>query len=222
MNDQGTALRIDVYSDVVCPWCYVGKRRLERALASAGTDVHVTWRPFQLNPTMPRCGMDRREYLEAKFGGPAATRSMYDRVTEAGAAEQLLFAFDRIQRTPNTFDAHRMIWHAGRFGKQERMVETLFRCFFVEGLDIGNVETLVQAATQVGLDRASTETFLVSDEGVEDVKGEESVGRRMGIRGVPYFVLNGAYTLSGAQPSEQFVAAFRQLESDPAARMAGY
>lgn len=221
MNER--ALTIDVYSDVICPWCYVGKRRLERALKqwNGSMQVNIAWRPFQLNPTMPKSGMDRRQYLEAKFGGPEAAQSIYDQVARAGAEEGIPFAFERIARTPNTFTAHRLIWLAGRHGKQDEMVETLFRRYFLEGGDIGNIEVLSQSATSVGLDRAVVETFQIGDEGVQEVKSEETTGHRLGIRAVPYYVLNGAYALSGAQPPEQFLAAFKQIEASSAVGKAG-
>ena len=212
MNDR--ALTIEVYSDVICPWCYVGKRRLERALKQVGdrVNVEVTWRPFQLNPTMPQQGMNRQQYLEAKFGGPAAAQAIYGQVSTAGAEEGIPFAFERIARTPNTFTAHRLIWLAGHHGKQDEVVEMLFRQYFLEGGDIGNIEILSQAVVHAGLDQAAIEIFLASNEGVEAVKAEEAAGRRLGILGVPYFVLNGTYALSGAQPPEQFLAAFRQID----------
>ncbi len=214
MSDQATALCIDVYSDVICPWCYVGKRRLERALNgwNGSVPVKISWKPFQLNPAMPKSGMDRRRYLEAKFGGPEAAQSIYDHVAAAGTAERIPFAFDRIARTPNTFAAHRLIWLAGHQGKQDEMVEMLFRRYFVEGGDIGNVETLAQAAADVGFDRTAIEGCLAGDEGGNEVQAEEAAGRRLGIRAVPYFVINGTSVLSGAQPPEEFLAAFREIE----------
>lgn len=211
MSDQATALSIDVYSDVICPWCYVGKRRLERAIKTwDGASVNIRWKPFQLNPTMPQQGMDRRQYLEAKFGGAAAAQAIYDQVAAAGEGEGIPFAFERVMRTPNTFSAHRLIWLAGQHGKQDEMVEILFRRYFLEGGDIGSIETLSQVAAHVGLDQVATRAFLTGDEGVKDVKAEEAAGHRLGIRGVPYFVINGAYALSGAQLPEQLVAAFRE------------
>lgn len=217
------AIAIDIYSDVVCPWCYVGKRRLERALKTWNGSLPITihWRPFQLNPTMPLDGIDRRAYLEAKFGGADAARAIYDRVAAAGAGEHIPFAFDRIVRTPNTFTAHRLIWWAAQQGKQDAMVERLFRRYFIEGGAIGSIEALSFAAAEAGLDRAATELFLASPDGVEAVKGEEAAGRRLGIRGVPYFVFNGTNALSGAQPPEQFLATLSQVESDVTARKAG-
>jgi predicted DsbA family dithiol-disulfide isomerase len=212
MNER--TLTVDVYSDVICPWCYVGKRRLERALKqlNGSVPVHISWRPFQLNPTMPKSGIDRRQYLEAKFGGSEAAQSIYDHVAAAGAAERIPFAFDRIARTPNTFAAHRLIWLAGDHGKQDEVVELLFRQYFVEGEDIGDVQTLARAVAEAGLDRATVEAFLNSNEGVESVKAEEAAGHRLGIRAVPYFVINGTSVLSGAQPPEEFLAAFREIE----------
>ncbi|MFZ3014005.1 MAG: DsbA family oxidoreductase [Nitrospira sp.] len=222
MSEQDAARHIDVYSDVICPWCYVGKRRLERALkAWDGVPVNVRWRPFQLNPTMPPNGMVRRQYLDAKFGSPAAAQAIYDHVSTAGTEEGIQFAFERIAQTPNTFTAHRLIWLAGHQGKQDEVVEMLFRRYFVEGGDIGSIETLSLVAAQAGLDQTATETFLVSNEGVEAVKTEEAAGHHMGIRGVPYFVVNGVNALSGAQPPEQFLAAFRQIEAGAAAGKAG-
>jgi predicted DsbA family dithiol-disulfide isomerase len=216
------ALSIDIYSDVICPWCYVGKRRLERALQLWETaSVRVCWRPFQLNPTMPRHGMDRREYLEAKFGGSAAARTIYDQVSAAGAAEGIQFAFERMTRTPNTFAAHRLIWWAGQQGKQGEMVERLFQRYFLEGGDIGDLDSLSQAAAEVGVDRAIAETFLAGEEGVEEVRREEAAGHRLGIRGVPYFVINGTSALSGAQPPEQLVEAFRESAAVSAVGKAG-
>jgi predicted DsbA family dithiol-disulfide isomerase len=209
MNER--AVRVEVYSDVICPWCYVGKRRLERALkAWGGVPVNLHWRPFQLNPTMPRNGMDRRQYLEAKFGGPGAAQAIYDQVAVAGVSEGIQFAFERIVRTPNTFAAHRLIWWAGQQGKQDEMVERLFRQYFLEGGDIGDRDALSQAAVDVGLDRAIVDTFLTSEGAVEEVRREEAAGHRLGIRGVPYFVINGTSALSGAQLPEQLVAAFRE------------
>lgn len=209
MNER--TLTVDVYSDVICPWCYVGKRRLEQALKTwDGVPVNIRWRPFQLNPTMPRNGMDRRQYLDAKFGSPAAAQVIYDYVSTAGTEEGIQFAFERIARTPNTFAGHRLIWLAGHHGKQDEMVELLFRRYFVEGGDIGSIETLSLVAAQAGLDQSATETFLIGDEGVGEVKAEEAAGHRLGIRGVPYFVFNRTSALSGAQPPEQLLVAFRK------------
>ena len=205
-------MQIDIYSDFVCPWCYVGKRRLARALTSVGNDVHVMWRPFQLNPTMPSDGMDRTTYLKAKFGSLEAFGLMEEQLLAAGVDERIPFAFEKIQRTPNTFSAHRLIWYAAQQGKQDEVVENLFRAYFLEGKNIGDLKTLAHVAVEAGLDRTETDTFLASEKGMVEVKAEEAVGRRLGIRGVPYFVFNGSIAISGAQTPDIFVSAIRQAE----------
>jgi len=212
MTDRGVT--IDIYSDIVCPWCYVGKRRLERALAhlNDGVQARITWRPFQLNPTMPLDGMDRATYLKAKFGSLENFGRMEEQLLAAGVEERIPFAFEKIQRTPNTFAAHRLVWYAAQQGKQDAMVEALFRGYFLEGKNIGDVTTLTHVAAEAGLDRTETEEFLESEKGVVEVKGEEAVGRRLGIRGVPYFVFNGIVSISGAQPPDIFVSAIQQAE----------
>jgi predicted DsbA family dithiol-disulfide isomerase len=208
MND---VVSIEVYSDVICPWCYVGKRRLERALAQLITvRSEVIWRPFQLNPTMPKEGMDRTAYLEAKFGSLETFGRLEEHVLEAGATEGISFAFDKIVLTPNSFAAHRLIWYARRHGCQHMVVDSLFRGYFEEGDDIGSLSALAQLAKPAGLD---AERFLRSEEGVAEVKAEEAVGHRLGIRGVPYFLLNQTYAVSGAQPVEVFVAAIEKIHA---------
>jgi predicted DsbA family dithiol-disulfide isomerase len=215
-----TNILIDIYSDVICPWCYVGKRRLERALTLIGDELgaRVTWRPFQLNPTMPAEGKDRTEYLEGKFGDLDAFKSLEDRVVEAGEVEGITFAFDKIGRTPNTFMAHRLIWYARQRGLQDAVVEALFKGYFEEGVEIGRAAPLAELAGHAGLD---AEQFLESEKGVTEVKAEEAEGHRLGIRGVPYFVFDGVCAISGAQPPEQFVAALRAVALDGAAGKAG-
>ena len=210
MNER--ALTVEVYSDVICPWCYVGKRRLERALQHVGDTVktYVAWRPFQLNPTMPKDGMDRTAYLEAKFGSLDTFNEMEQRLLEAGQTEQIAFAFQKINRTPNTFLAHRLIWYAGQQDCQNAIVHQLFKVYFEEGLDIGSTAVLVELGDRVGLQAAP---FLASNDGVAEVKAEESVGHKLGIRGVPYFIVNGTSTISGAQPVETFVSAIDQLST---------
>ncbi len=205
-------MQIDIYSDIVCPWCFVGKRRLERALNEFKDvmTVKVTWRPFQLNPTMPSDGMDRTAYLKAKFGSLEAFGRMEEQLLAAGADEQIPFAFEKIQRTPNTFVAHRLVWYAEQLGRQDSAVESLFRGYFTEGADIGSMSVLGQLAGRAGLDVAAVESFLHSEDGTAEVKAEEAVGRRLGIRAVPYFVLNGCSAISGAQPPDIFISAIQQ------------
>jgi predicted DsbA family dithiol-disulfide isomerase len=207
-------MQVDIYSDIVCPWCYVGKRRMERALAQLddAAQARITWRPFQLNPTMPLDGMDRTTYLKAKFGSLEAFSRMEEQILIAGAEELIPFAFEKIQWTPNTFAAHRLVWYAAQQGKQDEVVEALFRAYFLEGKHIGDVKTLTHVAAEAGLDRTEAETFLASEKGVIEVKAEEAVGRRLGIRGVPYFVFNGTVSISGAQPPDIIVSAIQQAE----------
>ncbi|MBS0169582.1 MAG: DsbA family oxidoreductase [Nitrospira sp.] len=210
-----TSLTIDIYSDVVCPWCYIGKRRLEQALESvqAQARARVFWRPFQLNPTMPKAGMDRRVYLETKFGGANEVHAIHDRIVVAGVSAGIEFAFGRIARTPNTFDAHRLIWFAQQQGRQDACVEALFHGYFTEGLNVGEADALISLASGAGLDGAAAGRFLQSNDGVEAVRQEEARGRQLGIRGVPYFVLNGKTAVSGAQPVETFIDAISQASA---------
>jgi predicted DsbA family dithiol-disulfide isomerase len=212
MEKPFTNISIEIYSDVICPWCYVGKRRLERALGQLRdrAQAQIDWRPFQLNPTMPLDGMDRTAYLKAKFGSLENFGRMKEQLLAAGEEEEIPFAFDKIQRTPNTFAAHRLVWYAAQRGKQDQVVEALFCAYFLEGKNIGDVKTLVRVAGEAGLDRTETEEFLASDKGAVEVKTEEAVGRRLGISGVPYFVFNGRIAISGAQPPEIFVSALQQ------------
>jgi predicted DsbA family dithiol-disulfide isomerase len=207
-------LQIEVYSDVICPWCYVGKRRLERALQQVGNTVetHVAWRPFQLNPTMPKDGMDRTAYLEAKFGSLDTFKEMEERLLEVGGIEQIPFAFQKIARTPNTFLAHRLIWYAGQQDCQEAVVEQLFKGYFEEGLDIGSSSVLVELADRAGL---KVGQFLESEEGAAAVKTEESCGHTLGIRAVPYFVFDKTYGISGAQPVDVFISAVEKVRASP-------
>jgi predicted DsbA family dithiol-disulfide isomerase len=216
-------MQIEIYSDVVCPWCFIGKRRLEQALETAGyaQEAHIAWRPFQLNPTMPKEGMDRRVYLDAKFGGADARRAIEERVAKAGEADGIEFAFDRIARTPNTFDAHRLIWFAEQQGCQDQVVEALFHSYFTKGREIGSLNSLAEIASDCGLNCEEVERFLASDRAVQEVRAEEATGHRLGIRGVPYFVLNGSTSISGAQPPEIFVSALQQAEEAVIERKAG-
>ena len=210
MEKQEKSISIEIYSDVICPWCYVGKRRLERALSQVATiRTQVTWRPFQLNPTMPSEGMDRADYLEAKFGSVDSFRGLEQQVAAAGTSEQISFAFDKIHTTPNTFLAHRLIWFAGQQGGQDAIVDALFKAYFEQGADIGAASVLTGIAASVGLDAGA---FLASEQGVAEVKAEERAAHRLGIRAVPYFVLNNRYGISGAQPVGVFLGAIENVD----------
>jgi predicted DsbA family dithiol-disulfide isomerase len=206
-------LHVDVVSDVICPWCFIGKRRLEKALRILGgrVEAQVVWHPFELNPEMPREGIERRAYREAKFGSLEASRAMDARLAAAGATEGIAFAFDRIHRTPNTFDAHRLIWLSQRESLQEPIVEALFRRYFLEGADIGDRTTLVDVAITGGLSRDLVEGFLASDDGVTPVRQAEAEAWSLGIHGVPHFVINGKYAVSGAQSAEVLSGVFDRV-----------
>ncbi len=194
---------IDIYSDVICPWCYIGKRRLERTLAERphnGLKLH--WRAFQLNPDMPAQGMDRQLYLQLKFGSAASAERIYREIKAVGEEEDLAFAFDAIRRTPNTIECHRLIRFAGMQDCQDAVVEALFRAYFLAGEDIGAPEVLLVVAQSAGLDPAETQAFLDSDLEAQAVRAEDLEARRAGLQGVPTFIINGKYVLSGAHLPE--------------------
>ena len=195
-------IEIDIVSDTICPWCYVGKRRIERALAGFEADaVRIRWHPFQLNPGLPPEGMDRDEYVASKFGGADAARAVYDRIREAGAEEGIAFAFERMPRTPNTFASHRMVHFAAREGLQNEAVEALFRAVFVDGRDIGDFEALVDIGAECGIDPVALAEYLASIEEVDLLRAGEERSRRMGVTGVPFFIIGGRYAVTGAQDS---------------------
>jgi predicted DsbA family dithiol-disulfide isomerase len=199
---------IDIVSDAICPWCYIGKRRLERALLQAPQpDLRIGWRPFQLNPDMPPEGMDRKAYLKAKFGDDSGGKR-YEQVIAAGREEGIAFAFDRIMRTPNTILAHRLIRFSARENRQAELVERLFHGYFVEGLDIGDAGTLASLAAVVGIDKAKAVAFLASDEDDDTIRQEDAFARQIGVEGVPCFIINRQYAVSGAQPPESFLEVF--------------
>jgi predicted DsbA family dithiol-disulfide isomerase len=203
-------LAVDVISDVICPWCYVGKRRLEKAVAAFDGRVAVRWLPFQLNPAMPKEGVSRREYRTRKFGSWERSQELDARVVAAGQSEGIRFAFDRIERTPNTLDAHRLIGLAEKQGVQDAVVEALFRGYFTEGRDISNRDTLLEVVDEAGFNRHGAEATLNGDDGLEAIKDADALARRLGVDGVPFFLVNGTLTLSGAQQAGAFLEAFRQ------------
>jgi len=209
-------ITIDIVSDTVCPWCFIGKRRLERALAEKGAEpkVFIGWRPFQLNPDMPEEGMDRKDYLAAKFGGEQGAQRVYDSIRQAGEGEGINFNFSNVGRTPNTISSHKLIDRAGQEGKQDPVVEALFQAYFIDGKDIGDTEVLVEIAVAGGLDEDATRGYLQSDEDLERIRGDDATARRMGIQGVPCFILNRKYAISGAQEPEAFLQAFAQIEAE--------
>ena len=203
-------LKIEVISDTICPWCYVGKRRLERAVALLGNPpIEVEWKPFQLNPTMPREGMNRREYRTRKFGSWEHSRALDAQVRAAGAEVGIVFAPDKIARTPNTLASHELIWLAGLYGRQDAVVEAIFCEYFCKGRDIGETAVLLELGLSAGLMRDEVERRLNNAETSEAVLREERKVRGLAVRGVPTFVVNGVPLASGAQPEAALASAFR-------------
>ncbi len=205
--------RIDVISDVICPWCYIGKRQLERALdilAAQHCNIVVAWNPFQLNPDMPPEGVEREQYRIAKFGSLERSRQLDERITETAATVGLEFHLDRLTRTPNTVNAHRLIRFAGQKGCQDAVVEELFESYFCKGADIGDSKTLAGIGAEAGLDREEVAAMLAGDEGRKEVLAADQMARNAGIQGVPSFALQGHVLFSGAVPAEEMAQTFRR------------
>jgi predicted DsbA family dithiol-disulfide isomerase len=207
-------MRIDIISDVVCPWCFIGKRRLEKALAlRSEIEPEITWRPFQLNPDMPEEGMARADYIASKFGDSGHSRRIHQTLAEAGASVGIEFAFERIARSPNTRNAHRLVRWATSAGLGGVVVDRLFRGYFLEGRDIGDCATLAEIAAAAGMDRAAAFAFLTSDEGRAEIIAEDRNARRLGISAVPCFIFAGQYAVSGAQEPEFFLPVFDLVQN---------
>jgi len=208
----GPVHELGIVSDAICPWCYVGKRRLEKALALLGEDqrFRMSWHPFELNPQMPKEGIERRVYRMKKFGSWERSLALDAQLAEVGKADGIAFRYDLIHRTPNTFNAHRLIWLAGRQDRQDAMVEALFRGYFSEGRDIGDSSVLAELAEEAGLDRAAVLAFLQGNEGAAEVAAEETIAQRAGLSGVPTFVLDGRVLFSGAQRAELIAQSLRE------------
>ena len=202
MSAGAETLTIDVVSDVVCPWCYLGEKRLERALAAETAPVEVRWRPFQLDPTIPPGGLDRAAYMERKFGKSGRLQAAHDRLTQLGAEVGIPFAFDRIKRAPNTLDAHRLVRWAASAGKQAEVVDRLFRAYFTEGQDIGDPAVLTVIARECGLDPDVVATLLGRDDDKDAVRREIGEAQAIGVSGVPFFIFAGRLAVSGAQDVE--------------------
>jgi len=206
-------MQIDVVSDAICPWCYIGKRQLERALATMAPDglcFAVRWNPFQLNPDMAKGGVERTTYRAAKFGSAERAGELDARVSEAAAAVGLDFHLDRIHRTPNTLDAHRLIWFAGRHGAQDAAVEALFAAYFIEGHDLGDAAVLAECGVAAGLDRDQLTRFLAGTEAAAEMLAADRAAREAGVNGVPSFFLNGYGLFSGALPADEMAKMLRR------------
>ena len=207
-------IRLDILSDIACPWCYVGKAYLDRALeAHADHPFTIEWHPFQLNPEMPKEGMDRRAYMEAKFGGKEGAVRAYAPLVQHAEQAGVELNLDKIAKTPNTLDAHRLIHWAGLEGRQTPMVAALFRALWRDGRDVGDADVLADIAGEVGLDRAMMRRLLESDGDVEDIRARDAHARERGVTGVPTFVIANQHVLQGAQPTETWGKIIEELTS---------
>jgi predicted DsbA family dithiol-disulfide isomerase len=206
-------IKLDILSDPICPWCYIGKANLERALEKVGDHpFEIEWHPFQLNPNMPAGGVDRRTYLEAKFGGQDGAVKAYLPVAQHAERAGLKINFEGIQITPNTLDAHRLIHWAGLERKQTAMVSALFRAYFVDGRNIGDHETLADIAGEVGLDRDMIARLLASGADLEDIKARDAHSREMGVDAVPTFIVDNRHVVPGAQPPDLWVGVIEEIQ----------
>lgn len=207
-------IKLDIFSDPVCPWCYIGNANLDRALEAAPDHpFDIEWHPFQLNPGMPAEGVDRAEYLEAKFGGKAKAVEIYARVEQAARDAGLQIDFATIKRMPNTLNAHRLIHWAGLEGRQTAIVSALMRAYWREGRDIGDAATLVEIAAAAGMDRALTQRLLATDEDAQALKARDIHARQRGVTGVPCFIIANQYVVSGAQPPQVWSDVLAELRS---------
>lgn len=208
-------MKIDIIVDTICPWCYVGKKRFERALSiRPQLDLQIGWRAFQLNPRMPAEGMDRRDYVSEKFGGMDRARAVHGSLAQAGAEEGIDFNFSSIERTPNTIHSHRLVRHAAEHGLQTPIISAVFDAYFLDGKDIGEPDILADVAASAGLDREQTLAFLQSGLDTETIVAEDELARRLGVNGVPCFIVNRKYAVSGAQSAEVLVQVFDLASQD--------
>ena len=210
-------IKIDIVSDVVCPWCYIGKRRIEKAMKTLGGEFEfdVNYLPFELNPQMPKEGLNQKEYLSKKFGSEEKYNQITDRVKGVAAEEGLHFDFSKQKISPNTNDAHRLIWFAKKEGKQLEVKEALMKAFFEEGIDLSKKENLIAVASSAGLDKGTAALFLDSEEGIAEVRALQALNHQRGISGVPFYIINNQHGISGAQPSEVFVQVIKEAIGNP-------
>jgi len=207
-------IELDIFSDTICPWCYIGKKRLESSLNKyKHLQIKQTWRPFQLNPGMPPDGMDRQEYLISKFGSSDAAKTVYENIYEEGVKEGIDFNFDLIEVTPNSFNSHRLLALGYKANIQEKVLDDLFESYFLLGKDIGDPNILLQIAIKHNIDAEEFKSYLSDQENIEPLANEEIQAKKMGINSVPTFIVNKQIVINGAQTSENFELIFEKLEA---------
>jgi predicted DsbA family dithiol-disulfide isomerase len=208
-------MKIEIYSDLICPWCYIGNRRMQAALKLLGKEFtpKIVWRPFQLNPDMPIEGMNRKTYRTKKFGSWERSLVMDAEVAATGKGLGIEFNYDKVLMTPNTLAGHRLLWWAEQQNRQDHLAEALFRAYFTEGRDVGRHDVLAEIAAEVGLSQAEAIVFLDSDEGKKEVEEEALKGLKLGLQGVPFFVVNDLPAFSGAQMPRTFLEVFQQARA---------
>lgn len=208
-------IKIDIVSDVVCPWCYIGKRRLEKAVneLKGSFEFDIQYLPFQLNPNIPNEGFTQKDYLTKKFGSTERYEEVTQYVTQIASEEGLRFNFAIQEKSPNTFDCHRIIWWSSKHQKQGEAVEAFFTAYFERGIDLTKRENLISIAVQSGLDKVEVTKFILGDEGSSEVASKEAFTRKIGVSGVPFYIINDKYTISGAQPSEVFRKALPDISA---------
>ena len=221
MPDTKAPVTVDVFSDVVCPWCFIGKLRLEKAIAMVpNIPVQIRYQPYFLNDWIPREGISREEYLTRKFGSPEGYRQIAQRVQMAAKQDGLIYDIDKVSRQPNTIDAHRLILWASQHGKQLEMKQRLMDFYFTEGKDLTSRDVLVEAAAEVGLDTDQVRELLAGDTDVDLVSNAAEQAKEAGIQGVPFFIFGGKYAVSGAQAPEELVRVIERVADEGAAEAA--
>jgi len=212
---MGDKILIDIYSDTICPWCYIGLAKLKSAINEfPNKNIKLTWRPFQLNPDMPTEGMERQKYLEIKFGGKINAEKTYKSIYESGLKSNIYFQFDKIKLTPNSFASHKLLALAYKFNKQTEIAETLFYNYFIEGIDIGDLEELIKISKQHKMYDEDTLNYLKSDQDRESLLSEEKYARELGVKGVPCFIINKEAVLFGVQDKNLFLDVFKNFVYD--------
>ncbi|NOT77234.1 MAG: DsbA family oxidoreductase [Cyclobacteriaceae bacterium] len=206
-------IQVEIVSDVVCPWCYIGKRRFERAVDELKSeyDISVTYSPFELNAEMPKEGVDQKAYLVKKFGSEEKFRQLTNNVVNTAKLEGLSFDFDQQRISPNTRDAHRIIAFAKVAGKQAEVNEAFMKAYFEDGIDLSKNDNLIRIAVEAGLEKEEVTDLLNSDKGIDEVELAEGMNHQRGISGVPFFIINNKYGLSGAQPTETFIKVLTEI-----------